>query len=176
VGGGSSQASQKGREKRQGLSTARALANQKLHFAALHLRLLSSELARQDLPSQLLLEALGQSAQMHMQDAYGWFLLELAGIAELPATPPHSVGSAHATCPDLDLQRGELVELKNLEQREGWLKQLLEPRGTSASPTRPDRADILTTVESAWSEQQLQGWLHALGEIIERMSDSLDEW
>jgi hypothetical protein len=158
------------------LSRARALANQKLHFAALHLRLLASELARQDLPSQLLLEALGQSIQRHLQDAYGWFLLELAGVDEFPPIPPHSVAAVLLACPGLDPQRGELVELRNLEQRDGWLKQLLEPRRGTARPARPAPTDVLTVVETPWSEQQLQDWQQSLSDIIERMSDSLDEW
>jgi hypothetical protein len=158
------------------LSSARALANQKLYFASLHLRMLARELAGEDVPASLLLEAVGQSVQMHLQDAYGWFLLELGGIDALPKTPPNSVAAAHQAYPQIDLSRGEMIELQNLEQRAGWLQEMLLQRGTSTATGPATQPDGLSLVETSWNEQQLQNWAQKLSAIIERMSDSLDEW
>jgi hypothetical protein len=158
------------------LSSARALANQKLYFASLHLHMLARELAREDVPASLLLEAVGQSVQTHLQDAYGWFLLELAAVDALPVTPPHSVAALFAVHPQLDLRRGELIELQNLEQSASWLQQLLTARATSSGAAQASHGVGLAVVETLWNERQLQAWSEQLRAIIDRMSDSLEEW
>lgn len=154
---------------------ARALANQKLYHAALHQRMLARELEREDVAAGVLLEAVGRSVQQQLRDAYGWFLLELAAVEDLPMIPPHSVAQlreGHALEKPL---RGELVELKNLERRPGWLLELLSDRSPSiaaASSAGPG----LSLLQSDWSLAELQAWYEELEGLIERMSDSLDEW
>jgi hypothetical protein len=154
---------------------ARALANQKLYHAALHQRMLARELAREDVAASVLLEAVGRSVQQHLRDAYGWFLLELAAVEDLPAIPPHSVTQL---CEEHAVDRplcGELVELMNMERRSGWLMQLLSDRALSAAADRSAPAG-LSLVQSDWSQAELHAWHEALEDLIERMSDSLDEW
>jgi hypothetical protein len=121
------------------------------------------------------LEAVGRSVQHHLRDAYGWFLLELAAVEDLPTTPPHSVAQlceSHAVEKPL---RGELVELTNLERRPGWLVELLSNRSPSVAAARSATAG-LSLVQSDWSLAELQAWHEELTGLIERMSDSLDEW
>ena len=157
------------------MRAARALANQKLYHAALHQRMLARELAQEDVDASVLLEAVGRSVQQHLRDAYGWFLLELAAVEDLPVKPPHSVAEL---CTGYGVEsplRGELVELKNLERSSGWLLELLYDRSLSAAAARSAPAG-LSLVQSNWSQAELQDWYEALEGLIERMSDSLDEW
>ncbi len=157
------------------MRTARALANQKLYHAALHQRMLARELARNDVAASILLEAVGRSVQQQLRDAYGWFLLELAAVEDLPTSPLHSVAQLCAAH-DVDQPlRGELVELMNLEQRPGWLLELLSDRPLSVAGAGSAPAG-LSLVQSDWSQAELQDWYEALADLIERMSDSLDEW
>jgi hypothetical protein len=154
---------------------ARALANQTLYHAALHQRMLARELAREDVAASVLLEAVGRSVQQLLRDAYGWFLLELAAVEELPTMPPHSV---EQLCAEHTLEKplcGELVELTNLQRRPGWLADLLLDRPLCVAGTRSASAG-LSLVQSDWTEVELQAWYEALEGLIERMSDSLDEW
>ena len=157
------------------MTAARALANQKLYYAAIHQRMLSAELAREDIPAAVLLEAVGQSVRQHLLDAYGWFLLELAEIEELPALPPHTVAELLQQWPQQEPLRGELVELMGLEQTPGWLAELHLPVAQSVPGTAAP-ADTLVVVDAQWSQPQLEGWYNSLVALIERMSDSLDEW
>lgn len=157
------------------MGPARALANQKLYHAALHRRMLARELAREDVAASVLLEAVGRSVQQQLRDAYGWFLLELAAVEDLPTIPPHSVAQL---CEGYAVEkplRGELVELMNLERRPGWLVDLLSDRPLSVAADRSAPAG-LSLVQSSWSQVELETWYEALAGLIERMSDSLDEW
>jgi hypothetical protein len=72
--------------------------------------------------------------------------------------------------------RGELVELQNLEQRHGWLAELLTDRPLSPSVSARAAPAGLGVMQSDWSQEELQAWYEALAGLIERMSDSLDEW
>jgi hypothetical protein len=158
------------------MGSARSLANQKLYHAALHQRMLEAELAKQDVAASVLLEAVGPSIQLHLRQAYGWFLLELAEVTELPPAPPLCVAQL---CSQFDVGeplRGELVELQNLEQRHGWLAELLTDRPLSPSVSARAAPAGLGVMQSDWSQEELQAWYEALAGLIERMSDSLDEW
>jgi hypothetical protein len=157
------------------MSSARARANRKLYHAAILLRMLATESEREDLPAQVLLEAVGESVRLHLLDAYGWFLLELAQVEVMPERPPHTLDELDQRWPQVEPLRGELVEIRALECSESWLAglQSVPPTvstGTSAGP------DILSTVEAGWSQSGLQQWYTGLSDLMERMSDSLDEW
>lgn len=157
------------------MGPARALANHKLYHAVLHQRMLVRELALEDVAASVLLEAIGRSVQQHLREAYGWFLLELADIQDLPALPPQSVTQlCEAYAVERPL-RGELVELTNLERRSGWLAELLANRPLSVAAAKSAPVG-LALVQSDWSQAELQSWTEALEALIERMSDSLDEW
>lgn len=158
------------------MSSARGLANLSIYHAAVQQRLLAAELAREDVPAHILLEGIGRAIQLHLREAYGWFLVELAGLDELPLRPPLGVRALQELLPDSDVGlRGELVELGQLETKSGWLCELLgDPRSTSTRAAVP--ADSLSVAVIGWDQQQLEQWSRGVTGLIERMSDSLEEW
>jgi len=157
------------------MSPARGLVNQKLYHSAILQRLLAAELSRQEIPQAALLEAVGESVQGQLRDAYGWFMLELAGAEAMPSRPPRDVSQL---IEQQDLQMplsGELVELLELEQRVGWLAQLLASE-TSTLQREISSIDNLASAASRWTPELLQLWHQELTELIDRMSHSLEEW
>ena len=155
------------------MSTCRGRANEKLYHAAILMRMLSAELAREELPARVVLEAAGLAVRQHLLDAYGWFLLELAGVSDFPAQPPHSVDSLQASYGLAEPLRGELVELR-VAEREGWLGQLQAVPG--GRPAVTGGGNLLPVAEQSWSEEQLRGWHDLLADLIDRLGHGLDEW
>ncbi len=155
------------------MSTARGLANQKLYHANILIRMLGAELAREELPAPRVLEAVGLAVRRHLLEAYGWFLLELADISELPAEPPLSIGALEQHYGLAEPRRGELVELGQMEQG-GWLAALqAEPARTRSTA---GNANLLALAEQPWSEQGLRQWHDSLADLIDRLGHGLDEW
>ncbi len=152
----------------------RGLANRKLYHAAILVRMLNAELSREDLPAQVVLEAAGLAIRQHLLEAYGWFLLGLAGVEDARQGPPAGITALQRDYGLAEPLRGELVELQQLE-RQGWLAELLAPpAAAAAAPVAA--ADQLAVTEQAWSESQLQAWHDSLAALIDRMADGLDEW
>lgn len=162
----------------------RGLANRKLYHAAILLRMLAAELEREELPANVVLEAVGLAVREHLLEAYGWFLLELAGAEEPRGAPERGAPERGAPPCGVDALvreyglaeplRGELVELAQLERR-GWLGELLAVP-TAASTAARSGPDQLQVVEQGWSLQQLRAWHDGLADIIDRMAHGLDEW
>jgi len=160
------------------VSLARGRCNQKLYYASIQLQGLHQALQASKSPETILLEAYGQAVQGHLLDAYGWFLLELAEVADLPKVPPSSLSElAGATEPAQPL-RGELVELQNLESDpQSWLARLLAAPHHSVSDTgRPSQALLASSQAGVWSVLELEAWCRELTSMTDRMGDSLDEW
>ncbi len=155
------------------MSTARGLANQKLYHASILIRMLGAELAREELPAARVLEAVGLAVRRHLLEAYGWFLLELADISDLPAEPPLTIAELEQHYGLAEPRRGELVELGQMEQA-GWLAALQ----AQPAPTRSTagNASLLAVAEQPWSEQGLRQWHDALADAIDRLGHGLDEW
>lgn len=163
------------------MSRARGLCNQKLYYAAVQLKGLGRALAEGTTPERVLLEAYGQAIQGHLQDAYGWFLLELAGATELSRNPPVNVSELRHDIALAAPLRGELVELQALESRgDSWLARLLAAphhRPGSPTPGTPQNRELLaSSAGSLWSSAELESWYQSLVELTDRMGDSLDEW
>ncbi|MEP5765593.1 MAG: hypothetical protein ABJ308_13430 [Halieaceae bacterium] len=157
------------------MNPARGLANQKLYHAAILQRMLAAELAREEIPQTVLLEAVGESVRLQLLEAYGWFLLELADIQPLPSQPPASVSQLQQHWELTEPLRGELIELQALEATQGWLSELQASPAAPASLT-PRVTASLAVAAPEWSSQQLAGWHSGLSGLIDRMSHSLDEW
>lgn len=159
------------------MSSARGLANQKLYHATILIRMLGAELAREELPAARVLEAVGLAVRRHLLEAYGWFLLELADVSELPAEPPTSIAELEQRYGRSDPRRGELVELERLEG-EGWLASLLAPPGRyrGAAASAAASGDLLAVAEQAWSREGMALWHDSLAELIDQMGHGLDEW
>lgn len=152
----------------------RGLANRKLYHASILIRMLGPELGREDLPAHIVLEAVGLAVRQHLLEAYGWFLLELAGVDEPAGAPPAGVAALQRQYTLDEPLRGELVELLQLE-KQGWLAELLshpQPGGGIAARD-PDR---LAVVEQSWSEDLLRNWHDRLSDLIDRLGHGLDEW
>lgn len=157
----------------------RGLANRKLYHAAILLRMLAAELEREELPANVVLEAVGLAVREHLLEAYGWFLLELAGVEEPGGppergAPPRGVDALVREYGLAEPLRGELVELAQLERR-GWLGELLAVPAAVSTGVRSG-PDQLQVVEQGWSLQQLRAWHDGLADIIDRMAHGLDEW
>jgi hypothetical protein len=171
-GGEEEGTAQEGREK--GVMNFRGQANRKLYHAAILVRMLRAELSRQELPAHVVLESVGLAVRQHLLEAYGWFLLELAGIEDISRGPPPGLAALQQAYGVSEPLRGELVELQQME-REGWLAELLAPPApTGAAPAAGP--DGLAVREQVWSEAQLQSWHDKLAELFDRMSHGLDEW
>ena len=112
--------------------------------------------------------------RQHLLEAYGWFLLELAGVDVAREAPPAGVAALQRDYGLDEPLRGELVELLHLE-RQGWLAALLSPPdvGLRTTPRDPDR---LAVVEYTWSEETLRSWHENLADLIDRLGHGLDEW
>jgi hypothetical protein len=151
-------------------------ANRKLYHASILLQMLERELAREYYPASIVLEAAAPAIRLHLLDALGWFLLELAEVSNLPEAPPHSVAALKDQCKLQEPIRGELVEIGNLEQQ-GWLKALQsEPLRPGASQPAAGGANLLAVADQAWSLEQLRQWATAVDELIDRLGHGLDEW
>lgn len=155
------------------MHAALSRANQKLYHAAILTRLLAAERSQEQVPLAVLLPAIGEPARGHLRAAYGWLLVALAEPRELPLQPPLAVAELVASEGLQEPLRGELVELRNLEQS-GWLQTLLAS-ADSSPPIRGPGSGI-ALVSGELDEQQLGRWHDAVAELIDRMSHGLDEW
>ena len=153
---------------------ALGIANQRLYHASILTRLLVSERERQELPVSVLMAAVGEAARWHLQGAYGWFLVALAELPDMPANPPLSVAELVVQQGLEEPLRGELVELRQLEAS-GWLHVLLAGGG-GASRTGSTADSGLALVARDWDEVQLVRWHDEIADLIDRMSHSLEEW
>ena len=170
------------------MSLARGRFNQKLYYAALQLRLLEAH--SRDQQTQALLEAMGQSIQGHLMDAYGWLLLDIAALETHSEIPPRSLAQLDLEPAD-GVVRGEWVELRALEQDPAsWLAALMAAphhtvsaasgaAGVQAQRGQSDSlaVDVLaSTAAVPWSLQTLKQWYGQMLALGERLGDSLDEW
>jgi hypothetical protein len=153
---------------------ALGLANQKLYHAAILIRLLSAERQREQVSVSVLMEAVGEPARQHLCAAYGWFLVALADLSGIPDTPPNNVSQLAADLELAEPLRGELVELRQLEDR-GWLSGLLTAR-RHGSASGQGSGQGISVVEQAWDDNQLRLWHRELEQLIDRLSHGLEEW
>jgi len=155
------------------MSSARALANHHLYLARIVLGAWEREAGREELPSQLLLQAFGPGCREQLLAAYGWFMLALAGPDELPAEPPREVADLPERAPGKSVP-AEIREFAQLE-RDGWLRSLLD-----WEPEAPARArspgNLVRNVEAGADAASFRGWAEALESLFTRMSDFLDEY
>lgn len=155
------------------MSTSRGLANQTLYLARIQLAAWQRALDEQVIPVRTLAQAFAPAVRSHLLDAYGWFLLTIIGVPDIPSRPP----SCCAELPPVPVGKslpGEIHELVQVE-RGGWIGEMqaeLPPPAVGAvSPGNllacgPELPDLAT----------MTAWANALEALFDRMGDSLDEY
>jgi hypothetical protein len=154
------------------MSSSRGRANHSLYLAKILLSAWGREAGRESLPERLLCQAYLPAIRLHLLDAYGWFLLDVVGAAELPQQPPHSCDELPPP-PTGKAEPAEIREFRLLEN-EGWLADLI--RGAGEVVAIPARSPGNLAVGADFPDiGQVEAWLDRLGTCFERMGDSLDE-
>jgi len=160
------------------MSTPRALANQKLYHARILIDAWRVALDEERVASTVLEQAFGTAICDHLGAAYGWFLLEIAQPADMPATPPHGCAQLPAVAQGRETPP-EILEFQKLE-REGWLARILDPvfgqieRHGDAVARSPHNLALQS--EQGFGPHDTEQWHQQLNALFERMSDSLDEY
>tara|TARA_R110002110_G_scaffold66978_1_gene183115 strand:+ start:215212 stop:215673 length:462 start_codon:yes stop_codon:yes gene_type:complete len=152
------------------MSSCRARANHSLYLGKIVLAGWRNALNEGNYPVLTTHQAYRAAVQRHLREAYGWFLLSVAGIEEAAAPPlccdelpPVPQGKAVA---------GEVREFMQLEQS-GWLQQMLaDDMDAKPSVRSSGNLAVQHTVDGP---EEAQNWADQLGAVFDRMSDSLDE-
>ena len=154
------------------MSSSRGRANHSLYLAKILLSAWDREADSESLSERVLCQAYLPAVRLHLLDAYGWFLLDVVGVAELPQRPPHSCDDLPAP-PTGKALPGEISEFRQLEN-EGWLADLV--RGAVEVAATPSRSPGNLAVGADFPDiGQVEAWLDRMGTCFERMGDSLDE-
>jgi len=157
------------------MSAARGNANHAHYLANLTLAAWRRDETAERAASLTLTQAYLPGVREHLLSAYGWFLLEIAGIDDWPQTPPRSVAFL-PDVPDGKALAGELREFQALEAT-GWLGALLaEPDLTARAPLRRSRANLAQPVSEVPTLDEVSLWHAEMGAAMARMRDSLDEY
>jgi len=156
------------------MTSARALANQKLYHAKILVNSWRTACLDEQVAHTALEQAFGPAICEHLAKAYGWFLLEIAQPAEMPLIPPGCCADLPAVAEGKETPP-EVREFLQLE-RGGWLAQLLNPQ-FGQSGTGQDRRNLaIVSSAEVFSPEQAEHWLAQLNELFERMTHSLDEY
>jgi hypothetical protein len=167
----SSESSQKG------MSTPRALANQKLYHAKILIRSWQAAIAEENIAKTVLEQAFGPAVQDHLIAAYGWFLLEILQPDAMPEQPPHCADELPAIIAGRETPP-EIKEFLQLE-REGWLRKMLNPNSLfdpSAALRNPTSQNLVTLGGGEYGPDEALRWHDELVALFARMTDSLDEY
>ena len=161
------------------MSSPRAQANQKLYHAKILINGWRNALAEQQVASRVLEQAFSTAICDHLAGAYGWFLLEVAQPAQMPATPPRRCADLPAVAEGKETPP-EILEFQKLEAAP-WLAQILDPLSHQAGRSRVGSPmkiphNLAMASEQVLDPQQAEQWHGQLNALFERMTDSLDEY
>lgn len=155
------------------MATARGKANQHAYHALILLESWQQQRNAEQLPARVLDDAFGESVQLQLNRAYGWFLLVVAGTTELPSLPPLSAQNLPPV-PDGVALPGQLRELRSLEQS-GWLGQMQSLRSRTGSTPVTSGAKLGAVGGSDFQRQQMLSWHGELLLLFDRMTQLMDE-
>lgn len=161
------------------MSSPRALANQKLYHARILIDSWRVALGEEQVASTVLEQAFGIAICDHLAAAYGWFLLEIAQPADMPATPPRGCAQLPAVAEGRETPP-EILEFQQLE-RESWLAQILDPvfrqsgRHSGGGVARSPQ-NLALQSEQDFGPLDAEQWHGELSALFERMTDSLEEY
>jgi len=153
------------------MASARGLANHSLYMARLLVSQWRVSLLDQPLMEQALNAAFAPALQLHLLNAYGWFLLACVRVASLPNCPPHDTKGLPALSLGI-VEPEEIDECRHLEIS-GWLAQLQCPIPHGLPPK--NHGAILASSGTYPSVGDFEDWMEALDRLIGRMGESLDE-
>jgi len=161
------------------MSSARALANQKLYHARILIDAWRTALRQEQVASSVLEEAFGEPVCQCLAQAYGWFLLEIAQATDLPSRPPRCCAELPPV-PEGREVPPEILEFQQLE-KQPWLIQILDPVFGSLRRVRtPERLNVQKNLavasEQSLTPEETEQWHTQLSELFARMTDSLDEY
>ena len=154
------------------MSSSRGRANHSLYLAKILLSAWGREVGGESLSGRVLCQAYLPAVRLHLLDAYGWFLLDIVGAAELPQRPPHSCDEL----PEPPTGKAEPAEVREFRQMEseGWLADLI--LGAVEVAATPSRSPGNLAVGADFPDiGQVETWLDRMEACFERMGDSLDE-
>mgnify|MGYP001824807752 CR=1 FL=1 len=155
------------------MSGNRGLANQALFQARILLDGWEHCAEAQLRSADQLAAAFRPAVLLHLRNAYGWFLLAVAGLDTEP--DPMALPREAGAVPEPPPGRTVAPELREfaLLERDAWLGDMLN--------ARHGRAGMGATQGLLGSDQQppgigeFQRWCDALEQVMHRMDDSLDE-
>lgn len=165
--------------------------NQKLYFARLHLDQLKAAEASSGWSKHALIESYNESVLFHLTSAYQSFLCE---IAEVYRVAPEKIDGMASLVELLDaqgLEAPEVKELQQLRESDSWLAMLLaaykacwiaEDRQRAEQGGHQSLSEIhVVQVNPDHAEDkeviaQLDEWLDAFRNLIDRQRESMKEW
>ncbi len=159
----------------------RAMVNQRLYFSRLHLQWLERELASEQLPANIVEQALGESLLFHLQSAYRTYLLELAESYVLYPDSLERAVKLQELLAEQGKSAAEVEQLCQLERGPSWLSPLLSALDRSVPLSHPGSGQGIAVVHvsSADSASLLETGrrcLAGLSELIEQQRGQLEEW
>jgi hypothetical protein len=157
------------------MTAVRGNANQSHYLAAIVLDGWRLALESDDVSAATvtLTQAYLPAVREHLLAAYGWFLLEIAGVTDWTGAPPRRCDDLPPVPPG-KATAGELRECLLLESQ-GFLGELLvEPDFSRPAPA--SRGNLATPAVAAPDCETARRWHAELGALMSRMRDSLDEY
>lgn len=153
------------------MSSARGQANHHLYLARLLLEAWQQARVAGDLRVSVIDQAWAPAVRLHLQRAWGWFLLALAQPSQLPAALPAGVDGLPPPPPGRSLP-AELQECRQLESAH-WLAAILkEPL---PGEQRPARSGLAVSLDPAADPDALAAALPRLQDLFDRLGSFVDE-
>lgn len=156
------------------MSSARALANQKLYHAKILIDHWQQALIAEQVASTVLEQAFGNPVREHLVGAYGWFLLEVSQPPSLPAVPPRCCNELAAVVEGLQIAP-EILEFQQME-RVPWLAQVLGSNPTADERTTVSTHSLAIETDAIFTPELAMQAGERLSGLFDRMTNSLDEY
>lgn len=153
------------------MSSARGQANHHLYLARLLLEAWQQARAAGELRGTLVDQAWAPAVRLHLQRAWGWFLLALAQPAQLPPSLPDCVDALPAPPLGRSLP-AELEECRQLESSP-WLAPYLHE--SAPGEPAPARVGLAVSVDPASDPEALAATLDRLRDTFDRLGSFVDE-
>ena len=153
------------------MSSARGQANHAPYRANILLAAWRRDLDEQSVAARTLAQTYLPAVRLHLNAAYGWFLLEITRPGSLPDNPPRCL----AELPDIATGKavpGEIREFQQLEEN-GWIGEMLDQGQETAAPS--SAGNLAVSAPEAGPEHAAH-WSDQLQRLFDRMGDSLDEY